>query len=196
MSTPTTDSFLTSPLITRITGYIVHIQGQDLFTKERLHSLKNHFLITIGFLVLLYCLIHIQILFFWLLKLIFRLIFQIIWFIFWLPLKTVRFLIPKTIDYDILFPVFWLCSISSFYLSKYFQENVWQFFDQYLVQRYRIFHYDQTKREEIKRYVFVSTFIVLLLLQTVFILVPITLSIRTRHANEQTSSVRNRIDRK
>jgi hypothetical protein len=191
MSTPATDSFLNSPLITTITGYIAHFQEQHMFTKERLHSLKSHFLITIGFLVLLYCLIHIQILFFWLLKFIFHLIFQFISFIFWLPLRTVRFLIPKTIDYDILFPVFWLCSISSFYISKYLHENIWHFFDQYLVQRYKIFNYNQTKREDIKRYVFVSTFIVLLILQSLFIIVPITLSIRNRHANEKASSVRN-----
>jgi hypothetical protein len=187
--TPPADSFLNSPLITTLTGYIVHLQKQKIFSKERLHSFKTHFLITIGFVVLLYCLIHIQILFFWLLKLIFRLLFKFFSFIFWLPLKTVRFFIPKTIDYDILFPVFWLCSISSFYISKYSHENICQLFDQYLVRRYKIFNYDQIKREDFKRYLFVLTFIVLLLLQSLFILIPITLSIRQRHINEKLSSV-------
>ena len=183
-SSPTpqaTDSFLNSPLITTITGYIVHLQERNFFSKEYLLSLKTHFLITIGFLVLLYCLIHIQILFFWLLKLIFRIIFKFFSFIFWLPLKTVRIFIPKSIDYDILFPLFWLCSISSFYLSKFSHENVWQFYDQYLVRRYKIFTYNQEKREEIKRYLFILTFIALLLFQSLFILLPIALSIRHNH---------------
>ena len=172
------ESFLNNPMLMTITGYIAQFQERNLFSRERLHLLKHHFLITLGFLVLLYCLIHIQILFFWLLKFIFRVIFQFISMIFWLPLKTVRFLMPKSIDYDILFPLFWLCSISSFYLSKIFHENIWQFYNQHLVPRYKLFHYDQTKREDTKQWVFVITFTVLLLLQSVFILMPIALSIR------------------
>jgi hypothetical protein len=178
-------SFLNNPLINTIIGYISNLQEQNIFSQERFYSLRHHFLITIGFFVLLYCLIRIQILFFWLLKL----IFKIISIIFWLPLKTIRFIIPKTIDYDILFPLFWLCSIASFYLSKFSHENICQFYDQYLVQRYKIFNYDQTKREDIKRYLFIITFIILLLLQSLFILIPITLSIRHHHENIKVSSV-------
>jgi len=186
-STPPTDSFLNNPLINTIMGYIVHLQQQNIFSKERLLSSRQPILITVGFLVLLYCLINIQILFFWLLKLIFRLIFQIISIIFWLPLKTVRFLIPKKIDYDILFPLFWLCSISSFYISKYSHENICQFYEQYIFRRYQIFTYEQIKREDMKRYLFIITFIILLLLQSLFILIPIALSIR--HQHEETSQI-------
>lgn len=178
-------SFLNHPLVQSITGSIVHLQKQNLFSKERLHLLKHHFLITIGFLVLLYCLIHIQILFFWLIKFIFRSVFRVISIIFWLPLKFARLFIPKSIDYDILFPLFWLCSIISFYLSKNYHEIIWQWFNQYLVRRYSFFHYDQTKREDIKRWVFVSTFVSLLLLQSLFILLPITLSIRHQHQQDE-----------
>lgn len=177
----TTDSVLNSPLINRITGYVAHIQTQNIFSKKSLQSVRQNVFMTIGFLVLIYCLIKIQILFFWLLKLIFGLLFKIISIIFWLPLKTARFFIPKTIDYDILFPLFWLCSISSFYISKFSHENICQFYDQYLVQRYKIFNYEQIKREDIKRYLFVITFIVLLLLQSLFILLPIVVSIRNHH---------------
>jgi hypothetical protein len=187
---PAADTFLNGPLINSITGYIGHLQEQNFFNKTRLHSLRHYFLLTVGFLVLLYCLIHIQILFYWFLKLIFRLLFKIISIIFWLPLKTVRFFIPKTIDYDILFPLFWLCSISSFYISKFSHENVWQFYDQQLVKRYKILNYDQTKREDVKRYLFILTFIVLLLVQSLFILVPIAFSIKYQHANTKVSSVR------
>ena len=197
MASPSTTTAGDSPLfnhpyLTTITGYFAHIQQQSFFSKERLLLLKHHFLITIGFLVLLYCLIHIQILFFWLIKLIFRVIFQVISIIFWLPLKLARLFIPKSIDYDILFPLVWLCSIISFYLSKNYHENIWTWFNQYLVPRYPIFRYDSNKREETKRWVFVGTFISLFLLQSLFILLPITLSIRQQHHHyeETTNSVR------
>ncbi len=192
MSSPTpppADSLINSPLINTITGYISHFQQQNIFTKESFQSYRDFFLLTVGFLVLLYCLIHIQILFFWLLNLIFRFLFKIVSMIFWLPLKSVRFLMPKTIDYDILFPLFWLCSISSFYISKFSHENICQFYDQYFVQRYKILNYDQTKREDVRRYLFITTFVVLLLLQTLFILLPVASSIRHQHENAKVSSV-------
>lgn len=183
-------SFLNHPFVTTITGSIVHLQKHNIFSKERFNLLKHHFLITIGFLVLLYCLIHIQILFFWLIKLIFRSVIRVISIIFWFPLKFARFFIPKSIDYDILFPLFWLCSIVSFYLSKNYHEIIWEWFNQYLVRRYSFFQYDQSKREEVKRWIFVSTFVSLLLLQSIFILLPITLSIRQQHQEETTTKVR------
>jgi hypothetical protein len=96
---------------------------------------------------------------------------------------------PKTIDYDILFPLFWLCSISSFYISKFFHENICQFYDQYFVRRYKILNYNQTKREDVRRYLFIITFVVLLLLQTLFILLPVASSIRHQHENAKVSSV-------
>lgn len=184
----TTDSAFNNPLINTITGYISHIQAQHILSKQRLHKIRQNILITIGFLVLIYCLIKIQILFFWLIKLILRLSFKILSIIFWLPLKTVRFFIPKTIDYDILFPLFWLCSISSFYLAKFSHENVCRFYDQYLIQRYKIFHNDQNKREEIKRYLFAITFIFLLIVQSLFILLPVALSIRSHHHQQYVNS--------
>jgi hypothetical protein len=188
--TPQANSLLNHPLINTITGYVARLQEQNLFSKQRLNSLKHHFLITIGFLVILYCSIHIQFFIFWLLKLLFRLIFKIISIIFWLPLKSVRFFIPKSIDYDILFPVFWLCSIISFYISKHVHENICLFYDQYLVRRYKILNYDQTKREDIKRYLFIITFIILLLLQSLFILIPLAISIRNQHDHTKVSSVK------
>jgi hypothetical protein len=187
--TPPANSFMNSALVTTISGYVARLQEQNVFSKPRLNSLKQHFLITIGFLVLLYCLIHIQILFFGLLKLIFQLLSTIISMLFWLPLNAVRFFVPKTIDYDIIFPVFWLCSIVSFYISKYFHENICQFYDQYLVRRYKILNNDQIKREDIKRYLFITTFITLLLLQSLFILIPIALSVRHQPVNTKVSSV-------
>ena len=169
-------------LINTITGHVARLQEQNFFSKERLQSLRHYFLLTVGFLVLLYCLIHIQILFFGLLKWVFGLIFQIISLIFWLPLRTARFFIPKSIDYDILFPLFWLCSIGSFYVSKYAHENVCQFYDRQLVRRYRLLRYEPNKREEIRRYLFFFIFLVLLLLQSLFILLPVAQSIRHQHA--------------
>ncbi|CAF3748358.1 unnamed protein product [Rotaria sordida] len=187
-SVPPTNSFPNSPLINTITGYIAQFQEQKFFTREHLHSLKHYIAITTGFFVVLYFLIHIQIVFYWFLKLIFRLTFRIISIIFWLPLRTARFFTPKTIHYDILFPLFWLCSIVSFYISKISHENICQFYDQYLVRRYKILHYDQAKRDDIKRYLFILTFIVLLLLQSAFILVPIAASIRHHNENTKASS--------
>ena len=87
-STAGDSSYLNHPLVKTITDSIVHLQKQNLFSNERLQLLKHHFLITIGFLVLLYCLIHIQILFFWLIKFIFRSVFRVISIIFWLPLNS------------------------------------------------------------------------------------------------------------
>ncbi|CAF4100340.1 unnamed protein product [Rotaria sp. Silwood2] len=186
-SIPATYPFLNGPLINTITGCIVQIQERKILTRKRLHSLIHYSSITTGFFVLLYFLIHIQILFFWFLKLIFRIIFKIVSTIFWLPLRTARFFTPKTIDYDILFPLFWLCSISSFYLSKFFHENICQFYDQHLVRRYKIFNYNQAKRDDIKRYLFILTFILLLILQSVFILIPIAASIRRHNENTKVS---------
>ncbi|CAF4182418.1 unnamed protein product [Rotaria sp. Silwood2] len=188
-SIPATYPFLNGPLINTITGCIVQIQERKILTRKRLHSLIHYSSITTGFFVLLYFLIHIQILFFWFLKLIFRIIFKIVSTIFWLPLRTARFFTPKTIDYDILFPLFWLCSISSFYLSKFFHENICQFYDQHLVRRYKIFNYNQAKRDDIKRYLFILTFILLLILQSVFILIPIAASIRRHNENTKTPAV-------
>ncbi|UJR37916.1 hypothetical protein I4U23_030603 [Adineta vaga] len=181
------DTIANHPLINTISGCIVQLQRHPMFTKQRLQSLRQSFLVTVGFLVLLYCLVHIQIVFFWLLKFLFHLLFKIISIIFWLPLKTVRLFIPKSIDYDILFPLLWLCSIASFYISKFSHENICRFYDQYLVQRYRFLHYEGAKREDIRRYLFIGTFIVLLLLQSLFILMPITLAIRHHHENPKLS---------
>ncbi|CAF1903753.1 unnamed protein product [Rotaria magnacalcarata] len=194
-SAPPADSLLTNPFVNTITGYLSQMQERNTFTQQRIHINKHHFLIAIGFLVLLYFLIHIQILFFWLLEFIFRLLFQIISAIFWLPLSTARFFIPKTIDYDILFPLFWLCSISSFYISKFSHENICQFYDEYFVRRYKILQYDQTKREEVKRHLFVATFIVLLLLQSLFILIPIASSIRRHNSINKVPSQTPSVDK-
>ena len=186
---PADDSFLNSPAVISATGFIAQLQQQGFFAKERLHSLRQRFLLGVGFLVLLYCLIRIQILFFWLLKLVFRLVFKLLSIVFWLPLKAVHFFIPKTIDYDILFPLFWLCSISSFYIAKYSHENVCQLFDQHIVRRYKLINYDQIKREDVRRYLFVLAFVALLLLQTLFILLPVAQSIKHHRENAQLSSV-------
>lgn len=188
-SVPPSDSLLDSPFINIITGYISQMQERQLLTRNRMNSYKNHILIAVGFLVLLYFLMHVQFFVFWLLKLLFRLIIHIISTIFWLPLTTTRLFIPKTIDYDILFPLFWLCSVTSFYLSKFYHETICQFYDQYLVQRSKILNSDRIKREDIKQYLFVSTFVILLLLQSLFILVPIASSIRRHNAISKLSSV-------
>ena len=178
-----------NPWINSVTGYVAHLQERQFFSKQRIQAFRHYFLFTIGFLVLIYFLIYIQILFYWLLKWFLTFIFQIISFIFWIPLKTVRFFIPKNIDYDILFPLFWLCSIASFYISKYFHEHICQFYDQQLVRRYRALRYEPHKREEIRRYLFILSFIVLLLLQSLFILLPIAQTIKHHHAEAKGSSV-------
>jgi len=181
------DSFVNHPYVNRLTTQLTRLQQQNYLSTERLLSLKSSFLITIGFIVLLYSLIHIQILICWFIKLIFRFIFRIVSTIFWLPLTTVRLLIPKSIDYDILFPLFWLCAISSFYIAKYSNENLCQFYDQQLVRRYRSLAYNHMKREDIKRNIFISTVFVLLILQSLFILLPIALSIRQQ--NQQANAI-------
>ncbi|CAF1362078.1 unnamed protein product, partial [Adineta ricciae] len=185
---PPVNNLIEHPLVNMIAGYIAQLQGHPMLTKQRLLSLRQSFLVTVGFLVLLYCLIHIQILFFWLLKFVFRLLFKVFSLIFWLPLRTVRLLLPKSVDYDVLFPLFWLCSIASFYVSKFSHESICQFYDQHLVRRYKSLQYDPAKREDIRRYLFIGTFLVLLLVQCLFILTPIALSIRNHHANAKVSS--------
>jgi hypothetical protein len=174
-----------NPVLETVTGYVGYLQEQNIFSKQRLQTWKQYSLLTIGFFILLYFLIHVQLLIYSCVRFFFGGIFKLFSFVFWLPLRTARFLIPKSIDYDILFPLFWLCSIASFYIGKYLHENLCQLYDRHLVRRYPILSYEQTKRDDIRRYLFIFTFIVLLLFQSVFILVPIAQSIGHQRSREK-----------
>lgn len=189
LSTAAQDSIVNSPIVNSIVQWIVGLQNQPFFSRDRIQNLPQNFLLSVGFSVLLYCLFHIQILFVWFIKLIFYFICQILWLIFCFPFKTLGLLVPKTLNYDILFPLFWLCSVASFYVSKNFHENLWQFFDKHLVERYKLIKYQTNKREEVRRNLFLTCFVVLLLLQSLFILLPIAQSIKHNRQQAEKSSV-------
>jgi hypothetical protein len=91
-----------------------------------------------------------------LLKLLFRLIFQIFSIIFWLPLKAMESFLLKSDNYNIMFLLFCLCSVFSFTIAKFSHKKFRQ------------------------RYSFILTFVIILLLQSLFILLPIAKSIQDR----------------
>ena len=70
-------------------------------------------------------------------------------------------------------------------MSKFSYRSLCQFYDEYLVEHYKILNNDRMKRDDIRRHLFIIAFIVLLALQSIFILTPIALSIR-RHHHENT----------
>jgi len=91
-----------------------------------------------------------------LLKLLFRLISQIFSIIFWLPLKTMESFLLKSDNYNIMFLLFCLSSVLSFSIAKFSHK------------KFR------------KRFSFILTFVIILLLHSLFILLPIAKSIQDR----------------
>ncbi len=148
-----------------IIGYIAYIQRKNLLTKQRFASMRCYFFQSIGFSIILYCFSQLLLLLYLLLKIFFRIIFQIFSIIFWLPVNTIESFMPKINNYFILFPLFWLCSIVSFSIAKFSHKNVG------------------------KRRSFILSFIILLLLQSVFILLPLAISI---HEQQKSSSVKQK----
>ncbi|CAF1160075.1 unnamed protein product [Adineta steineri] len=159
MSSPTSDSYLNP-----ITNYISLIQRKEIFTKQRIHSIRQYFLQSVGLTILLYFILQIPILLYFLFKLLLRLIFQIFSLIFWLPLKTIELILPKTNNYGILFPLLFLFSTVSYLIAKLTHKNVETNFG----KRYKV----------LKNNSFILIFIVFLLLQSIFILFPIAGSIQ------------------
>jgi hypothetical protein len=82
------------------------------------------------------------------------LLYHILKFIFWIPLKTIELFIPKTTNYNMIVLLIWFCSIISFSIAKYSHRKIG------------------------KRHSFILIFIGLLLLQSLFILRPIAMSIQ------------------
>ncbi|CAF4338515.1 unnamed protein product [Rotaria sp. Silwood2] len=164
MSSSTSDSFLTTPLSNKVTGYVSYIQKKKYFTEQRVHSMRQFFFRFVGVSVILYFIFQLLLLFNFLLKLIFRLLFQIFSIIILLLSKFIQLLLPKTTNYNILFFFIGFCSILSFFIAKFSHKNI----EIHLGKRYKL----------IKRYSFMFTFITLLLLQSVLILLPTTASIQ------------------
>ncbi|CAF5218380.1 unnamed protein product, partial [Rotaria magnacalcarata] len=81
-----------------------------------------------------------------------------------LPFKFIDLFLPKTTSYNILFPSIWFCSILSFFIAKLSHKNIEIHFG--------------NRFKSIKRYSFTVTFVILLLLQSVLILLPLTQSIQ------------------
>lgn len=82
-----------------------------------------------------------------------RLLFRFISIIFFLPLRTIELILPKTNTYYIILPLFSLCSFLSYSIAKFSHKNLR------------------------KQYSFILIFIMLLFLQSLFILLPIATSI-------------------
>jgi hypothetical protein len=160
MSSSTSDSFVKPSILNTITGHISHIQENNTLTKERFRVLRRCFFQSIGLSVLLYCLFQLLTLFYLLIELTFHFIFQMFMIIFWLPVK----IIPKKNNYYILFPLFSLCSVLSLFIAKLSHKNI----EIHLGKRSTF----------LKRYSFIFTLILLLLLQSFFILLPIGISIQ------------------
>ncbi len=137
-----------------IIGYISYIQQKQYITIERFRSIRRYFFQSIGFFILLYYVFQLPILFYLFLKFLFCCIIQIFSIIFWLPLKTIELVLPKTDNYNVMFPLFWFCSFLSFLIAKFFQKNL------------------------TKRHSFLLTFIIILLLQFLFIILPVATSIK------------------
>jgi hypothetical protein len=161
MSSSTSDSLLNAPKLNGITSYISHIQQKNIFTKERFRSTRQFFFQLIGLTVLLYWLCQLLFVFYLLVKLIFHLMFTTIS---WLPVKILELCLPNLTTYYILFPLFCFCSFISFFVARFSHKNI----GIYLEKRSQV----------LKRYSFIFTFITLLLLQSLFILLPVTTSIQ------------------
>ncbi len=142
-----------SSILDTIIDSIAYIQQKIIISRERFYSISQYFFQSIGFFTLLYFILQLPILFYVFLKLLYRVIFQIFTIIFWLPLKTIELSLPKTKTYYIIFPLFCLCSFLSFFIAKFSHKNSG------------------------KRRSFNLTFIILFLLQCLFILLPIATSI-------------------
>ncbi|CAF3329131.1 unnamed protein product [Rotaria socialis] len=164
MSSSTSDSSLNVPQLNTITSYISYIQQKNILTKERFRTIRRYFFQSIGLYVLLYYLFRLLITFYFLLKSILNLTFQMLSIGVFLPFKFIDLFLPKTTSYNILFPSIWFCSILSFFIAKLSHKNI----EIHFANRFK----------SIKRYSFTATFVILLLLQSVLILLPLTQSIQ------------------
>jgi len=143
-----------SSILDILIGYIAYMQQKIIITRERFHSISEYFFRSIGFLTLFYFFLQLPMILYGFLKLLFRIVFHMFTIIFWLPLKTIELSLPKTKTYYIIFPLFCLCSFLSFLIAKFSHKNS---------GKCRSFN---------------LTFIILFLLQSLFILLPIATSIQ------------------
>ncbi|UJR08320.1 hypothetical protein I4U23_012591 [Adineta vaga] len=151
-----------------ITNSIAQIQRKEFFTQQRFRSIRQYFFQSIGLLILLYFICQIPYLFYLLIKYIFQLIFHLLTIIFWPLLKLFQLILPKTTNYGILFPLFVFSSILSFFTTKL----------------------SIGKRSHLsKTYSFPLFFLIFLLLQSIFILRPISLSIHEQRKLSLNSSM-------
>ncbi|CAM4748908.1 unnamed protein product [Rotaria magnacalcarata] len=164
MSSSTSDSSLNVPQLNTITSFISYIQQKNILTKERFRTIRRYFFQSIGLYVLLSCLFRLLAAFYFLLKSILNLTFQMLSIVVFLPFKFIDLFLPKTTSYNILFPSIWFCSILSFFIAKLSHKNIEIHFG--------------NRFKSIKRYSFTVTFVILLLLQSVLILLPLTQSIQ------------------
>lgn len=166
MSSSTSDSSLGSRIINSVTGYISYIQQKQVFTRERCQSIRVQCFRIIGFTLILYTLIRVLISVILSIKTIARLLSQMLLIICLLPFKFITLFLPETTSYKILFPLFCFGFILSSIISKLSYKKI----EIQLDKRFKL----------IKRHSFILTFIILLLLQSLLIILPVALSIRTQ----------------
>ncbi|CAF3518330.1 unnamed protein product [Rotaria sp. Silwood1] len=164
MSSSTSDSFSNVSLFDKATGCISSIQEKKYFTKKRFHIIRQYFFRFVGICVILYFSFQLLLLFNLILQLIFHLLFQILSIFIFVLFKFIQLFLPKTTSYNILYLLIGFCSILSFFIAKFSYKNI----EIRLGKRYEL----------IKRYSFIFTFIAILLLQSVLILLPTTVSIQ------------------
>ena len=135
-------------------NYLSHLQEREIFTRERLTSIRLFFFQSVGLFIVLYAFSQLLMFLYLLLKFLLWFIFQS----FWIPLKTIEFFLPKTTNYYLLFPLIAFCSLISFLLPKFSEQT------------------PSRKRQ----HSFWLKSIVLFVFQVLFILLPIAMSIHER----------------
>ena len=191
MTSPHATTDLSS--MNRIPTSISHVRQRQkiVVSQERVDSLRRYFLRSVGLLIVLYGCSSLSIQVYSLIKFLSRFLWQSIPIIFYSPAKIIQLFLPSSSSLsscrsDVLVPFLWLSSVVSFYLAKFYHRSICYFYELHLSKRSPF-----TSTPQIQRCLFLVTWIALILLQTVFILVPITLSVgpRRHHEGTQRSSV-------
>ena len=194
MTSPHATTDLSS--MNRIPTSIAHVrQRQKIVSKERADSLRRYFLRFVGFLIVLYGCCSLSIHVYSLIKFLSHFLWRSIPRIFYSPAKIIQLFQPSppspsssSFRSDVLVPLLWLSAVVSFYLAKFFHRSICYFYELHLSKRSPF-----TSTHHIERSLFLFTWIAFILLQTLFILVPMTLFVgRLRHYEDtQRSSVGN-----
>ncbi|CAF1101507.1 unnamed protein product, partial [Didymodactylos carnosus] len=103
--------------------------------------------------------------------------------------------------HSILFPLFWLCSVFSYFLTKLAHTTVYNYVERYIIKIYYPNYNleDEKKVQRLQKYVWQSTFAFLILLQCLFLLTPSAVtvaSVKDRNQPQTSSSALNDITNK